>query len=309
MDSLFHVVVGSSILRNITTALAGALLSLAAAGSYGGDTSGPGAPDGTGQREVPPGSGDWTRLLDRQALLDEGIDLPDQWGVAAFYSSTESRLPIANLKYKFTEDQPLVSNPVVSMDDLDNSITNSGIILDYWVLPMLDLYAILGQSDGEMDSVVRIPGNSQPLGFNFTGTSYALGATIVMAYEQAILMLDYNYMELDTDVYEKIIPVSNTTVRAGWNFGRRKLLPNSAWLSYIITDFEGTFDLKQTVGDGVDPGLVPPGSDAVFLSFEVEKYDTWAIGAQWDITEHLVLVSELGFDVVEGITFALNYRW
>jgi hypothetical protein len=243
-------------------------------------------------------------------LLNTGVDLPGQWGAAVFYSKTESKLPIDNLKFSFNKDDPLVSNPAVTMDDLDNSITNAGVILDYWVLPMLDLYVILGDSDGEMRSNVNVVGApQQPLNFNFTGTSYAVGGTLVMAYKQAILLLDYNYMELDTDVYEEKIPVSNTTVRAGWNFGRKKWLPMTAWLSYITTEFEGTFDLIQTVGEGVDPEVVPPGSEAVFLSFEVGKYDTWALGAQWELSERFVLITEYGFDKVEGLTLALNYRW
>jgi hypothetical protein len=201
------------------------------------------------------------------------------------------------------------------MDDLDNQITNRGIILDYWILPILDIYTILGNSDGEMDSTVNTFGSTQPLGFSFTGTSYAAGATLVMGYKQAILILDYNYMELDTDVYEEDIPVSNSTVRLGWNMGEnstigeKKWLPKVTWISYINTDFEGTFDLKQIVGQGVDPATVPPGAEVVLLSFEVEKYDTWALGAQWSLNKNLQLISEIGFDTVKGVTLALNYRW
>jgi len=252
---------------------------------------------------------DFGRLLDRQYLLDSGVDLPAQWGAAAFYNYSQSKLPVENLKYGFREGEPLQSNPLVTMDDLDNTIANSGLILDYWLLPMLDIYTILGRSDGEMDSNVNTFGSSQPLGFNFTGTSYAVGGTLVMAYKQAVLIFDYNYMELDTDVYEEKIPVSNATVRLGWNIGERKWLPKVAWLSYINTEFEGTFDLKQVVGQGVDPDTVPPGTEAVLLSFEVEKYDTWALGAQWNLNKNFQLISEIGFVTVKGVTFALNYRW
>lgn len=252
---------------------------------------------------------DFGRLLDRQYLLDSGVDLPAQWGAAAFYNYSQSKLPVENLKYGFREGEPLQSNPLVTMDDLDNTIANSGLILDYWLLPMLDIYTILGRSDGEMDSNVNTFGSSQPLGFNFTGTSYAVGGTLVMAYKQAVLIFDYNYMELDTDVYEEKIPVSNATVRLGWNIGERKWLPKVAWLSYINTEFEGTFDLKQVVGQGVDPDTVPPGTEAVLLSFEVEKYDTWALGAQWNLNKNFQLISEIGFVTVKGVTVALNYRW
>jgi hypothetical protein len=269
-----------------------------------------GAGDATGMSgQAAPEAAGFFRFLERQYLLDSGVDLPAQWGAAAFYNYSTSKLPVENLQYGFSESEPLQSNPLVTMDDLDNTITNSGVILDYWILPIADIYAILGSSDGEMESNVNTFGSSQPLGFNFTGKSYAVGATLVTAYRQALLILDYNYMELDTDVYEENIPVSNIALRLGWNIGARTWLPKVAWVSYVTTQFEGTFDLKQVVGQGVDPGSVPPGTEVVLLSFEVEKYDTWALGAQWDLNKNLQLVSEFGFVTVKGVTFALNYRW
>ena len=81
------------------------------------------------------------------------------------------------------------------------------------------------------------------------------------------------------------------------------------FLTNLSLNFEGTFDLKQIVGQGVDPTTVPPGTEVVLLSFEVEKYDTWALGAQWSLNKNLQLISEIGFDTVKGVTLALNYRW
>lgn len=301
--------------QNATRFLTGLVMLLCAGNGYAtGASGGTGDTAGNSPRSAFEEL-DFMRLLDREYLLENGIDLPGQWGVAAFFNHSKSKLPVENLKFGFSESEPLVSNPRVTMDDLDNEITNSGVILDYWILPMLDIYTILGRSDGEMDSTVNTFATTQPLGFNFTGTSYAAGATLVMGYKQAILILDYNYMELDTDVYEEDIPVSNSTIRLGWNISenwnteQKKWLPEVTWISYINTDFEGTFDLKQIVGQGVDPDSVPPGTEVVLLSFEVEKYDTWALGAQWSLNKNLQLISEFGFDTVKGVTLALNYRW
>jgi hypothetical protein len=249
-----------------------------------------------------------TRFLDRQYYLDNGIELPERFGVSAFLSQSKSDLPISNLKFSFHEDDPLISSPIVTMDDLSNEITNSGAIVDYWLLPFLDVYTILGYSDGDMDTAVNTPGSSQPIPISFTGTSYAIGTQAIFGYKSAFVLLDYNYMKLDTSAYEKKIPVSNSTVRAGWKFDR-KWLPELAWVSYINTTFEGSFDLIQTVGDNLDPGSVPPGTTAVYLSFEVEEYDTWAVGAQWKINNEFRLITELGFDTVTSLTAALSYRF
>ncbi|MEH6589022.1 MAG: hypothetical protein V7746_02135 [Halioglobus sp.] len=261
----------------------------------------PSATNGSQERGI-------SRFLDRQYYLDSGIELPDKFGVSAFLSHSKSDLPISNLKFSFDEDDPLISSPIVTMDDLANEITNSGAIVDYWILPFLDIYTILGYSDGEMDTAVNIPGSSQPIPITFTGTSYAFGAQTIFGYKSAFMLLDYNYMKLDTTAYEKKIPVSNIAARAGWKFDRR-WLPELAWVSYINTTFEGSFDLIQTVGDGLDPGSVPPGTTAVYLSFEVEEYDTWAVGAQWKISNNFRLITELGFDTVTSLTAALSYRF
>ena len=114
-------------------------------------------------------------------------------------------------------------------------------------------------------------------------------------------------MRLDTNVYTSIIPVTNATIRAGWKFDQG-WLPGMAWVSYIQTEFKGTFDLEQRVGTDVDPGSVPPGTSAVRLSFAVAKYDTWAVGGQWKLNKHFVIVSELGFTTLKSLTVALNYR-
>lgn len=122
-------------------------------------------------------------------MLDSGIDLPKQWGIAPFLSHTKSTLPVEYLEFGFSADEPLQSNPLVTMDDMESEITNSGIILEYWILPMLDIYTMLGLSDGEMNTNVNTFGSSQPLGFYFTGKSYAIGTTLVMAHKQAVLMV------------------------------------------------------------------------------------------------------------------------
>ena len=138
------------------------------------------------------------RFLDRQYLLDNGYELPGRFGIAPFILASQSELEVDGLKFSFSEDDPLSSNPIVTMDDLESDIINSGVLLDYWLLPFLSIYGTVGYLDGEMDTAVNVPGSSQPIPIDFTGTSYGLGANIVIPYKQAFLLLDYNYMKMDT---------------------------------------------------------------------------------------------------------------
>jgi hypothetical protein len=250
----------------------------------------------------------FTRFMDREYLLESGIDLPARFGISTFLVHSKSDLPVDNLRYSLSDDGPLESHPLITMDDLSSEITNSGFIFDAWLLPILNVYTALSYIDGDMDSAVNTPGSSQPIPVSFTGTSYLVGTSLVLGYKQAFLLLDYNYMKMDTSAYENKIPASNRTVRAGWNFDGQ-WLPEVAWLSYIQTEFRGTFDLRQKVGEDVDPGTVPPGTEAVNMQFEVGEYDTWALGAQWQLGKEFQLISEVGFDTVSSIMFALNYRF
>ncbi|MEP4146017.1 MAG: hypothetical protein ABJL54_02290 [Halioglobus sp.] len=248
------------------------------------------------------------RFLDRQYLLDNGYELPGRFGIAPFILASQSELEVDGLKFSFSEDDPLSSNPIVTMDDLESDIINSGVLLDYWLLPFLSIYGTVGYLDGEMDTAVNVPGSSQPIPIDFTGTSYGLGANIVIPYKQAFLLLDYNYMKMDTSAYEKKIPMETMTARLGWKFSGR-WLPEMAWASYIDTTFKGTFDLLQQVGKDVDPGSVPPGTESVYLQFQVAPYHTYALGGQWKINDSFHVVAELGVGTVESLLVALNYRW
>ena len=251
---------------------------------------------------------DFMRFLDRQYLLDNGHDLPSKYGISPFVVKSRSDLKVDSLKFAFNEGDPLVSNPLVTMDELSNEILTGGLIMDAWVLPFLNLYATASYIDGEMDTAVNIPGNSQPIPIDFTGTSYGLGGSLVMGYKKFFVLLDYNYMEMDTTAYEEKIPMSNFTTRVGWNFDYA-WLPDIAWVSYIDTEFKGTFDLVQQVGADVDPDTVPPGATSVILQFEVAPYHTYAVGGQWELNDKFQIISELGFDKVNSLMVALNYRW
>jgi len=255
-----------------------------------------------------PESQSFLRFLDRQYLLDNGHDLPNKYGISPFVVKSSSDLKVDSLKFAFSEDDPLTSNPLVTMDELSNEILTGGLIMDAWVLPFLNLYATVSYIDGEMDTAVNIPGNSQPIPIDFTGTSYGLGGSLVMGYKKFFVLLDYNYMEMDTTAYEEKIPMSNFTTRVGWNFDYA-WLPDIAWVSYIDTEFKGTFDLVQKVGEDVDPETVPPGATSVILQFEVAPYHTYAVGGQWELNDKFQIISELGFDKVNSLMVALNYRW
>ena len=102
---------------------------------------------------------DFLRFLDRQYLLDNGHDLPSKYGISPFVVKSRSDLKVDSLKFAFNEGDPLVSNPLVTMDELSNEILTGGLIMDAWVLPFLNLYATASYIDGEMDTAVNIPGN------------------------------------------------------------------------------------------------------------------------------------------------------
>jgi hypothetical protein len=92
---------------------------------------------------------------------------------------------------------------------------------------------------------------------------------------------------------------------------RDRIAQTSTWiLSGIVILLCSTnrYEIEAS-GGAVDPANVPPGAEVVLLSFEVEKYDTRARDAQWNLSKNLQLISGIGLDTVEGVTLALSYRW
>jgi hypothetical protein len=145
-----------------------------------------------------PESESFLRFLDRQYLLDNGHDLPSKYGISPFVVKSRSDLKVDSLKFAFNEGDPLVSNPLVTMDELSNEILTGGLIMDAWVLPFLNLYATVSYIDGEMDTAVNVPGSSQPIPIDFTGTSYGLGGSVVMGYKKFFVLLDYTCCSIIT---------------------------------------------------------------------------------------------------------------
>lgn len=107
------------------------------------------------------------------------------------------------------------------------------------------------------------------------------------------------------DAYEKQNPDSNGTMHLGWGFDET-WAPDRAWVSHIDTEFTGTIDLKQC-GGGYDSPF--QGVTDIYLEFKVEKYDSLAAGAQWTINDNYLVIAEFGFDTVENLLVALNFRF
>lgn len=205
-----------------------------------------------------------------------GISLPYSAGVGINYIYQESELVIDNLQVGFNNGE---------MHDLDqvvkfNQAKSTGSVLnfrpDVWVLPFLNVYAVLAKSQLStfVDYSIYVPdslGNSKEAirltsDVAFQGTSFGFGMTPTFGVRGYWIALDMNFTWNDIPSLSKPAFAFVFGPRVGKSFKFKKPESNIAfWVGgfrlHINTDTEGSLLLKdvlpvQDLQPQVDEALV-----------------------------------------------------
>ncbi|WP_256717816.1 virulence protein [Shewanella sp. UCD-KL12] len=260
-----------------------------------------------------------------QEAIDLGHELPKPYGLSMTY---------------MTMDQPLVVDSVSfsglgAIDDM-LSITGSEALQDsqtltlrgdVWLLPFLNLYAVLGHTEGSSVANVQVDADlssilpplycqfnpcniqSEPFDFelNFKGLTYGVGGTLVGGIGNWFALLDVNYTNTNLDILDGEISTIVVSPRAGYRFqnGNNDM---QIWFGAMYQNVEQTFS-----GYLHDIGI---GNEFDFLSggkFEVNQHleDKWngLVGGQISINKHIDLLLEIGFGTRTSGMLSVGYRF
>lgn len=95
---------------------------------------------------------------------------------------------------------------------IDNEVTVTGVTLDYWIKPYLNIAAKVGNIEGETTldtstiNPAALPITLPPLSIKYSGLAYNVSATFALGYENLFSTLTYSYSRTDLD--------NNSTVSA-----------------------------------------------------------------------------------------------
>jgi hypothetical protein len=184
--------------------------------------------------------------------------------------------------------------------EVRNETTANHFRIDYWVLPFLNVFGIVGQVRGKTE--VNLQGIDIGLPFQLDnlvvptdGTVYGAGLVLAVGGKHWFGTVAYNRNETQLDVAESSVKAQVITPRIGLHFSR-----GAVWIGGMYQDVEerhvGIFELPVI-------GEIP--FDVTLTGSHPWNY---VIGGTAGLTKHLVLILQGGFGKRKSALITLEYR-
>ncbi len=263
-----------------------------------------------------PDAGDaerWSSFL--PLMADEarmrGYDLPLPFGASAIYNYLERDIEVTDLGIGI--DGAAVQS-VSNYVEL-GSTSRVNVVLarfDVWILPFLNLYALLGDIDNTSTThalvTIPLPGPGPGMrSFEFAGKTSLTGMvgggglTVAAGYKEFFLMADANYTQTDIgfdDSFRALV----VSMRSGWN-GRVRNMPVRAWAGLMYWD---TRNIARST-------VEVPGVGSITFEADQGPKNPWnpSVGASVGFTPHWEGMAEYGFnfDDVKVFLAGVAYRF
>ena len=275
----------------------------------------------------------WERALPffAQRVVDRGIDLPNPYNVAVSgYFGREDR-ELSDLAVGFN-GAPLQELDFVKFPNAKVQYQAYQFQVGAWILPFLNVYSILGytQGGGDIDITIGGAGLMNFLGIpgcaplpvlpictqtfrgtakaDYTGKTAGIGMTVAGAHDNLFFAAPMSYVI--SDITQSTTPgrTLNISPRLGWNQHTEHGL---------VTWYGGATYLYSKVsitGSFVIPTAGTPIGANTTMDFEirVQQKDNWnyLAGANWSINKTWGVMGEVGFgNTRQNLLFNVFYRF
>lgn len=231
----------------------------------------------------------------RSELQGRGVKLPRRWGLGVTYYQQDQPYGVDSLVLGIPGFPPGVADDL----DVQNNTETTHAVLDYWILPFLDVHVIFGQIEGTTDVALSELSLGLPLGditARYDGLVYGAGFTLAGGGERWFGSLTGQYTATDLNGENSSVEAWVASPRAGLVLG-----PTTVYVGAMYQRPEEKHSgIYEVPGLGTVPYEVTLGST-----------DDWSYlaGLTWSLTERFVLVVEGGFGVRESWLANLTYRW
>ncbi|HTO70871.1 MAG TPA: hypothetical protein VMR31_13505 [Myxococcota bacterium] len=274
-----------------------ALLAFVDARAFAGEPNDPNAPKSE--------EGFWSGLpLLKDKAIAAGADLPLPFGVALVGTGLKGReIDVTDVRVGL-EGAPRSVSRFIDLGS-KSDVVNANLKLDVWLLPFLNLYALLGyvRNQSTTHALVTVPRPgplpgtrtvSTSIQTNLDGAIGGLGATLAGGYKELFVVADCNYDQIDMgfdDSFHALI----ASVRGGWN-GYIREVPVQFWVG------AGYWDTAATAKGHAD---LAGGQTLVFEADQRPvKYWMYDLGGQFNFSKRWQLFIDVGTDFNGGYVFA-----
>lgn len=267
--------------------------------------------------------------------LAAGYDLPEPYGIGVNYMGIRQGIQVDSIRFSGMKlgSLPLDNLVKIRAGNTRQKSHTETLRLDAWVLPFMNVYGLIGRTKGQSVSAVSISAPafggtfpsalSQDLVFrlNYKGTTRGVGTTLVGGSDNWFASLDANYTQTRFDVLDGHINALTVTPRVGYYITTPSvnLLPEgrlSVWVGSMYQDvqqdFRGRLDRVRMPSATLQKwlGRLNKNGDA---RFEVKQHlkTPWNIltGVRYDVTRHLSLTAEAGFERRDSFLVSGEYRF
>ena len=242
--------------------------------------------------------------------LKRGYELPLPYGASLVVTG------LANREIEVTDVRlDLDGAPVLPHADFVNlgsssDVFNANLKFDIFVLPFLNVYALLGYVYNESETTANItlttpgPGGGdvvfeRTIPTKLDGFIGGLGFALAGGYGNFFLVADASYIQSDLG-FDDNFTATIATVRAGYR-GTVGTLPLQTWLGV------GSWDTAATAVGHTD---LPGG---IRFTFEADQrpHTKWMydVGANFEFTKRFQLVADVGFDFEGGYLLVVGPTW
>jgi hypothetical protein len=200
--------------------------------------------------------------------LSRGYELPQPFGLGLILTGLENRqIDVSDVRVGVNGSNQSVSEFATLGSSSD--VFNSNLRFDTWLLPFLNVYAIVGYVHNESDTSIHvelprpgpIPGTlvrDTTVKTSLDGTVGGVGMTLAAGYKSFFMVADYNYARADLG-FDDNFTAKIGSIRAGWQgkVGGRSL---QTWLG------AGNWDTAATASGHADLG------EGLTLTFEADQH-------------------------------------
>lgn len=228
----------------------------------------------------------------------DGLKLPPKFGLnLAVYNQTQD--------YDFVSLE--IGLPGVDLSQVENlpvknETDTSYLMADYWVLPFLNVFGLVGSVSGTTtvrlgDIDVGLPIRLGDLRIHYSGTVYGGGATLAVGNDTVFSSLTYEYTSTDLDVTDSSVEAWVVTAK----LGRRITDAGAAWMGVMYQSVDehhtGTYELPYV------------GSFPFDVKFDARQPYNFLLGAIVGVGEHWTFTMEGGIGGRNTALLQLGYRF
>ena len=252
-----------------------------------------------GDKAASPDSTRWSSFLPlmKEEVEKRGIELPLPFGAGLVFYHLSRDIEITDIRLGLNGTSPQSVSDWAQLGSRAD-VNNLNVKLDAWILPFLNVYAIVGYVWNESETTIDItlppilPGG-QPrqrrlvVPTEMEGSVAGIGLTLAAGYRSFFLTYDGNIAQADLGFDDRFKAVISS-VRSGWH-GKVGPRPLRIWAS--LTDWNTFATALGTLTDPDTGGT---------LSFQVDQGPayryTYGIGAHSAVSREVEVAVDTGID-------------